>query len=220
MKLSTSARVFIFCGCLIAGAGIMARNQGPAAVPPRDSLSTFPTEIDPWVGRALPDLSENAREMLRVDDYINRAYTRADGTTVGVYIGYHSAGGFHSPLNCLPGSGWIPVTRGSLDLPVSSTPDSTGAAFIHINRIVILKGADKQIALYWYQGCGRVVASEYWGLFYGMLDKIRLGRTDAALIRILCPADSLDPAAETAAERNAADFAIRIYPILSRYIPN
>ena len=198
----------------------MARGHKPATVPPRDSLSTFPMELDPWSGHALPDLSDNAREMLRVDDYVNRAYTRIDGATIGLYIGYHSAGGFHSPLNCLPGSGWIPVSRGYMDLPAKAPAENSGTAFIHVNRIVILKGADKQIALYWYQGCGRVIASEYWGLFYGMLDKMRIGRTDAALVRILCPADSLEPSAEVAAEKNAADFAGRIYPLLSRYIPN
>jgi EpsI family protein len=220
MNLSTTARVLIFCACLIAGAGIMARGHGPATIPPRDLLSALPMEIDAWSGRTLPDLSDNAREMLRVDDYINRAYTKTDGTTLGLYIGYHTEGGFHSPLNCLPGSGWIPVTRGYLDLPVKSSADNSDAAFIHINRIVILKGADKQIALYWYQGCGRVIASEYWGLVYGMLDKMRLGRTDAALVRIICPADSLEPAADAAAEKNAADFAMRIFPLLSRYIPH
>jgi EpsI family protein len=177
-------------------------------------------EMGPWTGRTLEDLSDNARQMLRVDDYINRAYTQPGGTMVGLYIGYHSAGGFHSPLNCLPGSGWIPVKRDYLDLPVNSLPDGSGSTFIHINRIVILKGVDKQIALYWYQGCGRVIASEYWGLLYGMVDKMRSGRTDAALVRIISPAESLEPAAEDAAEKCAADFAMLIFPLLSRYIPN
>jgi EpsI family protein len=220
IKLSTTARALVFCACLISGAGIMLRNHGPAVVPPRELLSALPMEIDAWSGRTLQDLSENAQEMLRVDDYINRAYIKADGTTIGLYIGYHTAGGFHSPLNCLPGSGWISVTKGYLDLPVKSPADKPDTDFIHINRIIILKGADKQIALYWYQGCGRVIASEYWGLLYGMLDRMRRGRTDAALVRILCPADSLEPAAEAAAEKNAADFAIRIHPLLSRYLPN
>ena len=74
--------------------------------------------------------------------------------------------------------------------------------------------------LYWYQGCGRVIASEYWGLIYGMVDKMRLGRTDAALVRIMCPAESLEAAAEEKAEGLAVDFAKRIYPMLYRYIPD
>ena len=198
----------------------MARDQGPVAVPPREPLSSLPMELGPWLGRSLPDLSDNARNMLRVDDYINRMYRQTDGTMVELYIGYHSAGGFHSPLNCLPGSGWIPVKKNYLDLSVDPLENGSGSTIIHINRIVILKGVDKQIALYWYQGCGRVIANEYWGLLYGMVDKMRTGRTDAALVRIVSPAESLEPAAEEAAEKCAADFAMLIFPLLSRYIPN
>ncbi len=215
-----TGRVLIYCACLIAGAGIMARDQGPAVVPPRESLSSLPMKLGPWMGRSLPDLSDNARNMLRVDDYINRMYVQNDGSLVELYIGYHTAGGFHSPLNCLPGSGWIPVQKEYLDLPANPLENDSGNSSIHINRIVILKGVDKQIALYWYQGCGRVIASEYWGLLYGMVDKMRRGRTDAALVRIVSPAVSLEPAAEKAAEKSAVDFAMMIYPLLGRYIPN
>lgn len=158
--------------------------------------------------------------MIRVDDYTNREYTDESGAAVGLYIGYHSAGGFHSPLNCLPAAGWTPVKKGYLDLSVNPFPGAKAEQSIHVNRIVILKGLDKQIALYWYQACGRVVASEYWGLLYGIMDKLQSGRTDAALVRILSPAQSLDPAAEERAAEHAADFAKAIFPLLGRYIPN
>ena len=213
-------RVYIFCLCLLAGAGIMARDRGPAGIPPRDPLSNLPMEIGSWKGQNGPEMSENDRNMLRVDDYLSRYYANANGRIMSLYIGYHFAGGFHSPLNCLPGSGWIPVEKSYLDLPVNSSLNSTAEKTIHINRIVILKGLDKQVVLYWYQGCGRVIASDYWGLVYGIVDKMRLGRTDAALVRVICPVESLEPAAEEAAGKNAAEFAGLIYPLLSRYIPN
>jgi EpsI family protein len=220
MKISMTARILILCICMLAGTWMLAHDRGPVAVPPRDSLFALPTEIGPWKGQNMSDLSDNARTMLRVTDYTTRSYTRQDGTSVGLYIGYHAEGGFHSPLNCLPGSGWIPVKTGRMDLPVRWSMENNAETPVRINRIVILKGMDKQVVLYWYQGCGRVVASEYWGLIYGMIDKMRLGRTDAALVRIISPAESLEPAAEDAAGRNAADFARLIFPMLSRYIPN
>jgi hypothetical protein len=65
-----------------------------------------------------------------------------------------------------------------------------------------------------------VIASEYWELMYGMIDKMRLGRTDAALVRIASPAASLEPEAEAAAEKNVVDFTRQLFPRLSRYIPN
>ena len=54
--------------------------------------------------------------MLGVDDYLSRAYYRADGAVVGLYMGYYGSqrqgDTIHSPLNCLPGAGWEPVSRG------------------------------------------------------------------------------------------------------------
>jgi len=61
-----------------------------------------------WNGQKTQDLSDDARIMLRVDDYINRSYYKHDKESLGLYIGYHSAGGFHSPLNCLPGQDGFP----------------------------------------------------------------------------------------------------------------
>ena len=220
MNLSMKTRVLFLCVCLLAGAGILARDRGPAAIPPRDSLFAFPMEIGPWRGQNMQDMSDNARNMLKVSDYASRTYVRPDGASIGLYIGYHPDGGFHSPLNCLPGSGWIPVKEERIDLAVKPAQYSTEEISVRVNRIIILKGLDKQVALYWYQGCGRVIASEYSGLIYGMIDKMRLGRTDAALVRIISPTASLDPAAEDAAGKNAEDFARQIFPMLSRYIPN
>jgi len=83
-----------------------------------------------------------------------------------------------------------------------------------------MKGMDKQVVIYWYQGCGRIIASEYAGLIYGMVDKMRRGRTDAALVRIISPVESLEPEAEKNAEKRAVEFAKLVFPLLSRYIPN
>ncbi len=220
MKLSITARVFVLCGCFLAGAGMIARGRGPVTMVPRESFATLPIHIGPWTGENMRDLSDNARDMLRVSDYTNRTYSKRDGASIGLYIGYHPDGGFHSPLNCLPGSGWIPVKKSRIDLHVRPSEASGEQISVRLNRIIILKGLDKQVTLYWYQGCGRVIASEYWGLIYGMIDKVRLGRTDAALVRIISPAASLEPAAEEAASKNAVDFAQQVFPLLSRYIPD
>jgi EpsI family protein len=220
MKLSITARALILCICFLAGAGVMARGRGPVAEIPRESLSTLPMEIGSWSGQPTRDLSDNTREMLRVSDYANRTYTKPDGASVQLYVGYHPDGGFHSPLNCMPGSGWIPVKNSRIDLEVQAAEGSADRKLVRLNRIVILKGLDKQVTLYWYQGCGRVVASEYWGLIYGMIDKMRLGRTDGALVRVISPAASLEPEAEAAAERNAVDFTRQLFPLLGRYIPD
>jgi len=216
-----TARIIILTTCLLSGAILMAGARGPGVIPPRESFSALPMTIGPWVGRDESLLSEAISDMLNVDDYANRLYQAPNGAVVGFYAGYHLKGGFHSPMNCLPGSGWIPVEKTCVGIPMETLSTYPGRSVtINVNRIVVLKGRDKQVVFYWYQGCGRVIASEYWGLLYGMLDKLRFGRTDAALVRIISPAATLEPAAEEQASRQGIDFAGHVFPLLSRYIPN
>jgi EpsI family protein len=220
MNKSGMTRILFVGICILAGAGLNARNHGPAVIPPRDLLANLPFSLEKWQGQRVQDLNDDTLAMLHVDDYLNRSYSGNNGESVGLYIGYHSAGGFHSPLNCLPGAGWIPVLTKKIDMKVKDSLNSTEFVSIHVNRLTILKGIDKQVVLYWYQGCGRVIASEYAGLIYGMVDKIHRGRTDAALVRIISPVESLAPEAENAAEKRAIEFAELLYPWLSRYIPD
>jgi EpsI family protein len=120
----------------------------------------------------------------------------------------------HSPLNCLPGAGWTPVRSDRIALAPSG-----GAApqdSVRINRYVIEKGLDRQVVLYWYQSHGRVIASEYWGKIYLVLDALRLNRTDGALVRIMAPVLT----SEAEAERDALEFARTLAPLLGRYLPS
>lgn len=205
-------RVILLCAMMLGGAILAARNAGPAVVPARENLAHLPYRIGRWQGREESAMSDRAVEMLQVSDYTSRTYTDGVGGFVGLYVGYHPRGGYHSPLNCLPGAGWNIERRGIERIPAPG-------AGIEVNRVVLIKGAVKQVVLYWYQGCGRVVASEYWGLIYGMWDKIRSGRTDGALVRIIAPARGLEPEAEEEAGRIAAEFARLLYPMLGRFIP-
>ena len=114
----------------------------------------------------------------------------------------------HSPLNCMPGAGWEPVgqdTRRNTRAPLGE-PASAGAPPM-INRVIVQKGLDRQLVLYWYQAHGRIVASEYWGKVYTVVDAIRLNRSDGAMVRIIVPIPSMNEGAETEAERLALEFA-------------
>ena len=154
---------------------------------------------------------------LGVDDYINRTYVSPDMFPIHLYVGYYqsqrSGDTMHSPLNCLPGAGWNPAKRGHLTIPINDKSS------IEINRIVILKGIDKQVVLYWYQSHGRTIASEYWGKIFTVIDAVRTNRTDAALVRVICPVDGVEDEAEAAAERRAVDFVKAMFPLLGRFLP-
>jgi EpsI family protein len=155
--------------------------------------------------------------VLGVDDYVNRTYLSQDFFPAHLYVGYYqsqrSGDTMHSPLNCLPGAGWNPVKRSHITIPINDK------SAIEINRIVILKGLDKQVVLYWYQSHGRVIASEYWGKIYTVLDAVRTNRTDAALVRIICPVAGMDTESEAFAEQQAIEFAKALFPLLERFLP-
>ena len=91
---------------------------------------------------------------------------------------------------------------------------------IDINRIVIQKGMDRQIVLYWYQAHGRVVASEYWGKIYTVLDAMRINRTDGALVRVITQIDGSGSESEQIAEKQAVEFVQSVFPLLSRHLPD
>ena len=207
----------LFC-CLMGGAVVIAsanRSEQPVA---RLPFSQFPMQINEWRGAPQPPIEPKILAVLGVDDYLTRAYYTADhSAVVGLYLGYYGSqrqgDTMHSPLNCLPGAGWAPLSNSRIPILVA------GGSTIVVNRYIIQKGLDRQLVLYWYQSHGRVVASEYWSKLYLIRDSIRLNRTDGALVRVIAPiAIGSEDGGETA-ERDATRFVRALYPTLSPYLP-
>jgi EpsI family protein len=210
-------RIIVLCLILVAASAFISRASRPEVVPIRESLSGLPMRIGTWTGREEPDIDSRVMAILGMDDYVNRVYYSPDLYPTYLYVGYYQSqrqgDTIHSPLNCLPGAGWNPIKKGHIKIPVD------GGSPIEINRIIILKGTDEQVVLYWYQSHGRVIASEYWGKIYTVLDALRTNRTDAALVRVICPVAGADADTEPFAERQAADFIKSLFPLLSRFLP-
>ena len=131
-----------------------------------------------------------------------------------LYVGYHASqrhgDSIHSPMNCLPGAGWQPVQSERVRIDV-------GDRAMIVNRIIIQKGEERQLVLYWYQGRGRIIADEYASKAYQLLDAFRTRRTDAALVRIVSPVDR--DLGTSSAERAATRFTTDIMPLLPRHLP-
>jgi EpsI family protein len=137
-------RIVIVSVCLLLGAAYIASSSRTEDVPPRTSLLAFPFEIGPWKGQTLPDFEPEVLAVLGVDEYLNRAYSADQGGDVGLYMGYYGSqrqgDTIHSPLNCLPGTGWQPLSHNYLTIPLrgaqsvrvkatgASSPTSTGAS--------------------------------------------------------------------------------------------
>lgn len=154
--------------------------------------------------------------VLQVDDYIMRTYSNSKGESISLYIGYFETQGEgktnHSPRQCLPGAGWSAVDEAQIMLEVNDHHPGQ----IPVNKYVMERGNDKELFLFWYQGRGRQIASEYLTKTYLIWDSIIKNRTDGALIRLGSKATSgPDEALQT-----QTDFIRSFYPILSKYIPD
>lgn len=214
-------RAIVVVLCVASAAGVLARNARSEAVPPRESLAGFPMEMDSWRGQPLPDFEKKVLDVLGVDEYVNRMYTAPGEQPVALYVGYYQSqrqgDTMHSPLNCLPGAGWLPVQQARRQIAV--VDDRGRSQNIEVNDFIIEKGLDRQVVLYWYQSHGRVVASEYWGKIYTVADAVRLNRTDGALVRLVAPVRGSGPEAEQKAEEAAVAFAQVLFTRLGRYLP-
>ena len=180
---------------------------------PRRQLKELPLSLGNWTGQDSP-IEPRIIKALGVDDYVSRVYTDRGRHNLGVYVGYFDSQRtgdiIHSPKNCLPGAGWEPVRSGLLTIEVP------GEQRIAVNEYIIEKGLDRQLVLYWYQGRGRVVASEYWGKIWLVEDAITRNRTDGALVRIVTSAAD----GEEQARIREVELVRSLYPHLAEFIPN
>lgn len=180
----------------------------------RQPLKNFPQQIGSWRQQGQDGRFDSETEkVLRADDYVSRNF-EANGVVGSLYIGYYATqrtgATYHSPLNCLPGSGWVMSDGGQI-----SISRANGATF-QANRYVIQSGSQRALMIYWYQGRGGAVASEYWAKIYTVFDSVRRRRSDGALVRIMVPVNGSQPEAEKA----AIDLASQAATQLSAFVPD
>ena len=154
-------------------------------------LSLFPTTLGNFTMVNDKTFDDAIIQNAGMDSYLMRQYRDGSGYTVGLYIGYYQAQTeghiIHSPKHCLPGSGWNTVKTAIHQVEIPENKPSS----VRINQWLMQKGGDKQLVHFWYQGRGRIVASEYLDRFLMIFDSFIKKRSDGALIRIIGPGDHL-----------------------------
>ncbi len=177
----------------------------------RSSLEEFPQVLDNWTGKRQLDFDPRVMSILQPDAYMNRIY-HSRGVMAGVYIGYYGSQGqgrsIHSPLNCLPGSGWQPIRTDRVALPTRGTA----------HRVIVQRGEDRQIVLYWYQTQTRVEGDEYRSKLHLVMDAFTSRRNDAALVRIVVPINPRLEKGEMASEVAAFQLAELVAPEVARIL--
>lgn len=207
-------KFWVLIGLLLAG-GLFINwfeQRGEASVE-RTPLAKLPKQIGDWKQKGVDiRFSEQTESVLKATEYVNRYYVK-DGRLVDFYIGYYASqkGGatYHSPQNCLPGAGW---EMRSPELVEVTTPK--GKKFM-ANRYIVENGKYKQIMLYWYQGRGRTVASEYYDKVYTVWDSVTRRRSDGAMVRIMTAVGH----SEEDATKVAVDIAAEAGDRLTEFLP-
>ena len=210
-----TARTLITAALVLASAGFLRAHQNSEVFPQRVQLDQFPRTIEGLEGRDLP-IDETTARVLGPGEFLSRNYIAKTVGSVNLFIGYFpsqkAGNSIHSPLNCLPGAGWVPANLGRAAISVP------GGRPLYVNRYIISQGGTRQFVVYWYQSHGRSIPSEYWAKFYQVVDSIRMNRTDAALIRIIIPITPGDGIPQVEARSRA--FASAIETQIHLYIPD
>ncbi|GJL64751.1 MAG: EpsI family protein [Nitrospirales bacterium] len=208
------------------------------SVQSKKDFEEFPlTVAKRWKGKEL-GLEEKVLKVLKLSDYMMRVYWPAEESEnaniskvsqqhhsmpgggdaqtgpVWLYVGYYESqrtgSTYHSPKNCLPGAGWQFVESEHVTVPMG---DGRGQV---INRVLIEKGLEQQVILYWYHDRGRVIASEYWAKGYMIWDAITKNRTDGSLVRISIPVTT----SSDEAYQHGIHFIQDLWPVLLEFMPD
>ncbi len=178
----------------------------------RAPLGELPRSLGTWNAQTDYELDAQTVAVLRADDYVARHYSDSR-VAIDLFVAYYrtqsNGEAIHSPMNCLPGFGWQPLERTRIAIDVD------GGRPIQASSTIVQKGRERRLVIYWYQSHGRTIADEYAARAYLVLDSIRLGRSDAALVRLIAPLEDGQPAAEA----RVREFARTLYPRLGHHIP-
>jgi EpsI family protein len=148
------------------------------------SFNAFPTEIGQWSYVSKQTFGPDVIEMLGTDAYIDYIYRSAKNEQAEVLVSYyssmHEGKQFHSPKNCMLGSGWETLKNKQVKINWRGKP-------AYVNYMLVTKDKQTLSVLYWVQGRGRLMASEYQERVYRVIDGFTKKRSDGAFVRITLP---------------------------------
>ena len=111
----------------------------------------------------------------------------------------------------MPGAGWNIVETGREIL----TDTETGQTY-KVASLVLKRGNQYQMVLYWFHSRGRIIASEYMQKIWLVTDAVFRNRTDGAFVRLITPVKN----SRQEAVLWLKDFAGHLKPLLDDYIPS
>lgn len=208
----THKKTIIIILVMLVTIGITTLAKQSQTISPNKPFETFPTEIGNWKG-IKTQLEPNILKVVGVDDYILGNYQQYN-ISINLYVGFYKTQKegdlIHSPKNCLPGAGWN-ITQTSVETVMLEN----GKKPIKVIKLMLEKGVQKQIVLYWFQSRGRIISSEYMQKIWLVIDSITRHRTDGSFVRLIAPVVK----DEATTLKTLKDFINELHPILDDYIP-
>lgn len=212
---------------LVFLAGAVSMPERGTIAPEREPFAVFPRSMNGWEQQGPRQVLGPAIERsLAANDYHQVDLKHPDhDLAVGLFMAYYddqSKNGVHSPEVCLPGAGWEIAWLERSDL----TAEMDSETPFMVNRAIIQKGQHRMMVFYWFQQRERRIAWDFAAKYYLVVDGVRTGRTDGALVRlttVIAPTspDDEDGKAQAIEEANARlmDALKAVDPELSRFIP-
>ncbi len=185
----------------------------------RDSFALFPRQIGEWRQDGAPRrLGPAVAETLGADDYHSiMLMKQGAGAPVEFFSAWYETqtdGNYvHSPEVCLPGSGWEIAWLERRDMADLLGVDGKFMA----NRAIIQKGTERMMVYYWFEQRGRKLAWDIATKYWLMIDGIRTGRTDGAIVRLTTTISADESDAE--AEARLTEVMGEVLEPLPRFIP-
>ncbi len=214
----SGALIFAALVFVLAAFAWQALPQRGDQIASRDSFSEFPRRLGNWQQLGSQQyLDARVEQALAANDYlqIDLAQT-GSSSNVGLFMAWYddqSQNGVHSPEICLPGAGWEIAWFERTDIGNilnSETP-------FNINRAIIQKSESRMMVYYWFEQKGRRIAWDFAAKYWLLMDGIRTGRTDGALVRLTTVIDPGE--SDAAAEARLQDVVDQLSPVLPRFIP-
>ena len=160
--------------------GVFAAVRPNAAAPARHDVTALPLELGEFASPSPSIAAADAVATIGADAYIYRIYA-GPAATVEMDLAYYRdprvGRVMHSPLNCLPGTGW----------KISGTRSLTIPGGYDVRTLIAERGETRLALMYWYQTPRSVTGSELRSRLNLLTDGLATGRRDATLVRLVTP---------------------------------
>jgi len=184
-------------------------------IPIKKSFCQFPLQVGGWSGTG-EVMEQEFVHKLQFSDYVIINYRDQKNHFVNFYAVYYETQqkgeSIHSPETCFPMSGWRFNQTEEIVIRLKN------GTSLRVNRVLMEKDGEQQLAYYWFPQRGRVLTKLYQLKLYNFWDALTRQRTDGALVRVVTPIAGSERSED--ADGRIRDFLKDIIPLLYAFIPD